>query len=126
MQTFKAMRGFKTVEDYTENYQMLEQLDKGAFGTVWRAIHKKAETPCAIKIIKKSKLSQNSVHQKLMESELKVLEETIHPNITRIFELFEDADHYFIVMELMSGGNLLQKMTELQVISERHVANIVK
>ena len=45
-----------------------------------------------------------------MMNELKVLEETIHPNITKVFELFEDSDNYFVVCELGSGGTLLEKV----------------
>jgi len=42
----------------------------------------------------------------LMKNELKVLEETVHPNIVRVFELLEDKNHYYIVSELMAGGEL--------------------
>ena len=45
-----------------------------------------------------------------MMSELKVLEETNHPNIPRVFELFEDNQNYYIITELISGGNMLEKL----------------
>ena len=32
----------------------------------------------------------------------------MHPHITRVFELLEDTRNYYIVMELISGGNLLE------------------
>jgi calcium-dependent protein kinase len=53
-----------------------------------------------------------------MMNELKVLEETNHPNIPRVFELFEDHKNYYIITELISGGDMLAKLMELEVIAE--------
>lgn len=61
-----------------------------------------------------------------MMSELKVLEETNHPNIPRVFELFEDNQNYYIITELISGGNMLEKMIELETMSEKLVVNVIK
>jgi len=44
---------------------------------------------------------------------LEILEITQHPNITRVFELMEDAKNYYIVMELITGGNLLEKIGDM-------------
>jgi calcium-dependent protein kinase len=54
-----------------------------------------------------------------------VLEDTDHPNITRVFELMEDAKNYFVVMEFCSGGNLLEKIIERKSISEKVAADII-
>lgn len=59
-------------------------------------------------------------------NELKVLEETTHPNIPRVFELFEDNMNYYIITELISGGNMLEKMMEDNKITEKSVCNIIK
>jgi calcium-dependent protein kinase len=53
-----------------------------------------------------------------MMNELKVLEETNHPNIPRVFELFEDHRNYYIITELISGGNMLEKMMEMETVTE--------
>ncbi len=44
----------------------------------------------------------------LNKDEFEVLESTHHPHITRVFELLEDEKNYYIVAELVTGGNLLQ------------------
>jgi serine/threonine protein kinase len=93
---------------------------------VWSAEHIKAKAPCAIKIVTKKKLKEMKVYQDLMENELKVLEETNHPNITRVFELFEDEANYYIITELISGGDLLWKMMELESMSEKQVVHVIK
>lgn len=41
-----------------------------------------------------------------------MLEDVVHPHITRIFDLMEDNRNYYIIAELMSGGHLLEKVLE--------------
>jgi serine/threonine protein kinase len=101
-------------------------LGKGSFGSVWSAVHIKVKAPCAVKIVTKKKLKEMKVYQELMMNELKVLEETNHPNIPRVFELFEDHNNYYIITELISGGNMLEKMMELETMSESQVVNVIK
>ena len=69
-------------------------------------MHRSTKTPCAIKIVRKSSLMVRELYQELNKNELEVLEMTQHPNITRIFELLEDRNNYYIVMEVVTGGNL--------------------
>jgi len=67
-----------------------------------------------------------SAYKELMMSELKILEETIHPNITKVFELFEDKNNYYIVAELSCGGCLQDKMDDLGGFSNPHIVKILK
>ena len=66
--------------------------------------------PCAVKIIKKRSLEAYDILGELNKNEFEILEETQHPHITRIFELMEDKNNYYIVAELMTGGNLLERL----------------
>ena len=67
-----------------------------------------------------------SEYKELMMTELQVLEDTVHPNITKVFELFEDMQNYYIVAELSSGGCLQDKMEELGGFSINHIVKILK
>ena len=60
-----------------------------------------------------------------MRNELFVLEKTDHPHITQVYELLEDNKHFYVVMELLSGGNLLQKISKMKVFGESHTAKII-
>lgn len=81
--------------------------------------------PCAIKTIKKTKLNEAQVYQQLNKNELEILEVTQHPNITRVFELLEDAKNYYIVMEVITGGNLLDKIGKLSRFNESQAAHVI-
>lgn len=63
--------------------------------------------------------------KELLLNELKVLEQTDHPHITRVFELLEDKTLYYVVMEYLPGGDLLGRLTKLRRFSEREAAGII-
>ena len=81
--------------------------------------------PCAIKIITKQSLDEKKVYRELNKNELKVLEETIHPHITRVFELMEDSRNFYIVMELITGGDLFDVIKAQQKFGEKQAASII-
>ena len=56
---------------------------------------------------------------------LEVLEATEHPNITRIFELLEDNFNYYIVMEYVTGRNLLEKVIDMQRFTEAQAGQVI-
>ena len=78
---------------------------------------------CAIKIIKKIR---SDVHEELNKNELTILEDTIHPHITRVFELLEDNHNYYIAMELITGGNLFEAVKRRGRFFEPEAAKLIK
>ena len=122
---FKAQKSFKKVERFTDLYKIQKELGSGSFGSVRLGQHRKSGVPCAIKIVKKSLLSQAEVYEQLMKQELEVLEKTDHPHITRVFELLEDRRSYYVIMELVSGGNLLEKVIEMKTMTEPLAADVI-
>jgi calcium-dependent protein kinase len=52
--------------------------------------------------------------------------QTDHPNLLKFFEILEDEDHYYIISELLQGGELYYKIIQLKSFSEQDCANIVK
>ena len=117
MLSFKDKMKFKTVDRFPLHYKVKKEIGTGAFGSVKLGSHRQTGTICAIKFIKKSSLS-HKIYQELNKNEFEVLEETTHPNITRIFELMEDEKNYYIVMEVVTGGNLLDKIGKLKHFTE--------
>lgn len=121
----KQVKGFKKIRNITDNYILGKELGSGSFGTVRLGQHRQTKVAVAIKIIKKSKLRESEVYWELMKSELKVLEEADHPNITRVFELMEDSQSFFVVMEFCSGGNLLDRVIKMRSLTEKVAVDIV-
>lgn len=88
-------------------------------------VHIKTGTPCAVKQVVKNKLEEYDVYKELMKNELQVLESTNHPHITRIFQLLEDKRNIYIVMELVSGGNLLDVLYDQKQMTEVKAAKVM-
>ena len=61
-----------------------------------------------------------------MHNELKVLGETVHPNIMKIFELMEDDIYYYIVSEILDGGELYERIVKMKKFDEKDACQIIK
>ena len=82
---------------------MKESLGKGKYGLVKRGIHKKSGREVAVKIVKKKELSLKDIE--LLKREIEVLKICQHPNIIRFYDVFENSDFIYIVMEYLKGGD---------------------
>lgn len=95
-------------------------LGRGHYGTVRLAVSEsKGSTVVAVKTIAKSKINKSL---KLIHRELELLKELDHPNIVKFYENYQDNEHFHIVMEYCSGGELLDKLLRIGQFDERQVA----
>ena len=65
------------------------------------------------------------MHKQLCENELSLLAEKSHPNLIRIIDLLEDNKNYYIVSEQAKGGELFDRLNEVESFTEGTAANIV-
>ena len=103
----------------------MRDLGTGSFGSVKLGRHKKSGTQVAIKVITKRSVKAQKVYEQLLQDELKVCEALDHPHITRVLQLLEDEKMFYVVMELVSGGNLLERIDKLKKFTERNAAFII-
>ncbi|EHM99930.1 Rad53p [Saccharomyces cerevisiae x Saccharomyces kudriavzevii VIN7] len=81
-----------------------EVVGQGAFATVKKAIERTTGKTFAVKIISKRKVIGNMDG---VTRELEVLQKLNHPRIVRLKGFYEDAESYYMVMEFVSGGDLM-------------------
>ncbi|KAJ3448905.1 hypothetical protein M0813_27758 [Anaeramoeba flamelloides] len=110
----------KPIEKY---YELGEVLGQGTFSTVKKAIDKRTGLPWAIKILPKSGLNENF---KLVENEIEILSTVDHPNVIRMHEIFETTDKIYIVMEIVTGGELFDRIERLDHLTEQESAYLIK
>ena len=58
--------------------------------------------------------------------EIEILKKISHPNITNIFEIFEDNKKYYIIMEFLEGGELFDAITSIGSFSEESACKVMK
>ncbi|CAG9320845.1 unnamed protein product [Blepharisma stoltei] len=114
------------LESIRDKYEFLKVLGYGQFGTVREAkkirdIH--MEKTYAIKSICKDKVKKNLV---TMKRELDILKLVDHPNIIKLYEIYEDARYIHLVMELCTGGDIFDYILNKQVLTEDEVGKIMK
>ena len=88
-----------------DNYKIEETIGEGTFGKVKLATHIKLNEKVAIKFINKNRLNNKGDNERI-KNELKIITKLDHPNILKAFEVFEDDDNYYLVMERPVIGDL--------------------
>jgi calcium-dependent protein kinase len=108
---------------FKEVYKMSQSLGKSIYGEVRICILRENGQKRAVKIFRKSSMSYNYEKSQL-DNQISILKSLDHPNIIRIFEFFDEAEKYYLVMEYCSGGNLFSKILKRQFFSENDSAKI--
>ncbi|XP_075344782.1 calcium/calmodulin-dependent protein kinase type IV isoform X2 [Mycteria americana] len=92
----------------------------GATSIVYRCRQKGTQKPYAVKMLKKT------VDKKIVRTEIGVLLRLSHPNIIKLKEIFETPTEISLVLELVTGGELFDRIVEKGYYSERDAADAVK
>lgn len=104
---------------------MCPQLGEGGFAAVYRATHKKTREKYAVKDVHVDKLEEPAVEALKDEiSALKLLRGG--PHIVRLYDVFNEELHCYMIMEEMRGGELLQRIAEKEVYTEREARQVCK
>ncbi|KIK65430.1 hypothetical protein GYMLUDRAFT_38887 [Collybiopsis luxurians FD-317 M1] len=105
-----------------ENFQLLEKMGDGAFSNVYKALDLKSGQKVAVKVVRKYEL--NASQRANILKEVQIMRGTHHPAIVKLLSFSESEEHYFLVLELMEGGELFHQIVKLTYFSEnlsRHV-----
>ncbi|RUS18633.1 kinase-like domain-containing protein [Endogone sp. FLAS-F59071] len=95
-----------------KSYQRLKTLGKGNFGKVYLAEHRESKLKVAIKMVDKHSVNNNEQMENAFNE--KKISETIsrfqHDAIAKVYEVIQDDDHIWIIMEFYEGGELFEKV----------------
>jgi calcium-dependent protein kinase len=111
-------------EEYEIDSDLTQLLGKGAFGHVKKGRHIKTGIVRAIKEIRKENFKKEQLEEIINEvGTLKTLD---HPNILKVYEMYEDKKCVYIVTELCTGGELFEKIIQCGFLNEKKAAIILK
>ena len=91
------------------HYEITSQLGKGGMGEVWRARDSKLGREVAIKTLPEE-FAKDEERLARFEREAKLLASLNHPNIAAIYGLEEDSGRRFLVLELVEGDTLAERL----------------
>jgi len=122
-----------------DHYEFGRMLGEGAAGSTWearprasvsngvpkltRVFSRPSDGHRAIKKVLKHRVPNGSTESFMAEVEL--LKELDHPNICKLYEVFEDRDSIFLVMDLCSGGELFDRIADGQLGGEAEAAELI-
>ncbi|KAJ7507580.1 kinase-like domain-containing protein [Mycena galericulata] len=123
-----------------ENFKIVEKMGDGAFSNVYHALDRTTNKKVAVKVVRKFELNASQDGDKHLNpkfkkkprvteranilKEVQIMRGTNHPSIVRLISFSESEEHYFLVLELMEGGELFHQIVKLTYFSEnlsRHV-----
>mmetsp|Transcript_2796 Transcript_2796/g.5906 ORF Transcript_2796/g.5906 Transcript_2796/m.5906 type:complete len:476 (-) Transcript_2796:1485-2912(-) len=100
-------------------------LGEGGYGAVYLCTDRKTGEQCALKKIPKRYTDQESF-QKEIDALLRVRESGSHPNICQLKENFDERGNYYLVLDLISGGELFDHLSKNGPYSEADAARLVR
>jgi serine/threonine protein kinase len=106
---FSKFKAKEVIKDIRDKYEIGQQIGEGSFGSVYLAKHKDFQREFAIKRISKESIKRAKVYEELLTSELEVCQRSEHFHIVKTFQILEGPKNYWVVMEFLPGGNLLEK-----------------
>jgi len=105
-------------------YDIKEKSGKGKFGLVKHAIHKQSGKEVAIKIMAKKNMSTADLE--LAKTEIDILKICNHPNIIKLYDVFDTPEYIYIIMEYCSGKDLFSYIEKRNYkLPEPRAANII-
>ncbi|KAI9483278.1 MAG: kinase-like domain-containing protein [Benjaminiella poitrasii] len=88
------------------DYFIASTIGYGTTGQVKLGIHQKTGIKVAIKIIPRTQLDSSTKIKQAVERELAVLQLLNHPNLIELYQIIQDQQNIYFVMEYVSGGEL--------------------
>jgi len=111
-------------DEITKYYELGGKLGTGSFAVVKEATRKSDGKKFAIKIIKKSKL--NAEELAVVHDEVEIMHKVDHPNCVKLLEMFETPKKLYMVLELLTGGELFDRIVEKGSYSEKEASVLIK
>lgn len=108
------------IEDY---YLFGENIGSGTFSVVRRGKNKKTGEIVAIKIIDKKAVGDKT---EMIQTEIDILRRVRHPYIIGMKEMFETPTTIYLVMEMVTGGELFDKIVERGAYSEKDASKLIR
>ncbi|KAM9306331.1 calcium/calmodulin-dependent protein kinase type II subunit beta [Pholidichthys leucotaenia] len=113
-----------TCTRFTDEYQLYEELGKGAFSVVRRCVKHCTGQEYAAKIINTKKLSARD-HQKL-EREARICRLLKHPNIVRLHDSISEEGFHYLIFDLVTGGELFEDIVAREYYSEADASHCIQ
>ncbi|XP_032597919.1 calcium/calmodulin-dependent protein kinase type II alpha chain isoform X5 [Drosophila grimshawi] len=109
---------------FSDNYDIKEELGKGAFSIVKRCVQKSTGFEFAAKIINTKKLTARDFQK--LEREARICRKLHHPNIVRLHDSIQEENYHYLVFDLVTGGELFEDIVAREFYSEADASHCIQ
>jgi serine/threonine-protein kinase len=109
---------------HIQNYEIKSHLGEGGMGTVYRASDSILNRDVALKMLH-APLLQQPLFLERFKKEARVLAQLLHPNIAVIYNMIEQDNNHFMVMEYVEGKNLDALLRQYKILSYKTVVPVI-
>ncbi|XP_018618987.2 hormonally up-regulated neu tumor-associated kinase homolog [Scleropages formosus] len=108
------------------NYLVGRKLGEGSFAKVREGLHTVTGEKVAVKVMDKRKAKKDSYMTKNLRREGHIQQMVRHPNIVQLLDVLETESSYYLVMELCTGGSIMDQLLEKKRMGETEVRKYVR
>jgi len=117
----KLNLSFTKKKTFAQLYKVKEIIHRGSTGVVKKCHSIVYQKDFAVKII-----PRNSETDEQVLHEVNIMNQLHHDNLVGVVDFFEENDYYFIVMELMTGGDVFDRIIDLHNYTEKDARDLAK
>ncbi|XP_072307705.1 calcium/calmodulin-dependent protein kinase type 1D-like [Eucyclogobius newberryi] len=111
----------KNISNIKDVFDFKAKMGTGSFSEVYMVREKATGKLFALKCLRKKHLAHSN-----LENEINVLRRIKHENVIGLEDFYESRTHYYLVMQLVSGGELFDRIVEKGVYTEKDASSVVK
>ena len=122
--SFLGLASANLKRDSEHHYELMQELGQGALSVVKCASHRESGQRYAVKVVQKSQLHLED--QEALLAEAKLMQELDHPNIVKLHGLFDERNAYYLVMDLIEGGELFDRIVAKESYNEKEARDLIR
>uniref|UniRef100_A0A3Q3G1F2 Calcium/calmodulin-dependent protein kinase IGa n=1 Tax=Labrus bergylta TaxID=56723 RepID=A0A3Q3G1F2_9LABR len=111
----------KSTNNIKDVFEFLGKMGSGTFSDVFMVRERKTGELYALKCLKKKHLTHSN-----LENEINVLRRIKHENVVGLEDFYESRTHYYLVMQLVSGGELFDRILDKGVYTEKDASTVIR
>jgi len=122
----KALERFCVFTHYSDSFVNIKAIGKGSFARVYLAKRKSDNADYAVKTFAKDLLISVDKAKPSLINEINVMRKLEHESVIRLFNIYESDNHIYLVLELLNGGELFDRIREKGQYNENDASILMK
>jgi serine/threonine protein kinase len=98
-------------------YELGKTIGRGHFSKVKIGVHVRTKQQVAVKVMERKALQDENMEEQV-KREIAIMRKLNHPNITKLFDVFQTRRHVYLILELVTGGELFDKIVQCKRFTE--------